>query len=303
VTTVSTTSPERALARHELDAMGVTVELLLHSDAISEHTVFEEVEDELHRLERIFSRFLPDSELNALNRSGALNVGLELFDVVQLAVEARERSGGRFDPTVHDAVVAAGYDRTFEALTPELPETPPAAGAPCGGGVRIDPGRRRVELEDGFKLDLGGIAKGWAVDRACELLSKAGPCLVNAGGDLAVSGLLGDGPWPVSVDVPHTPLTLGVTGGGLATSGRDHRRWRRGNAELHHLVDPATGRPSRSDLLRVTAVADSAAAAEVAAKTLFLAGERAAIVEANALGISCVLVTEDDRVVLAGRLA
>jgi thiamine biosynthesis lipoprotein len=283
--------------------MGVTVELLLHRDATSERTVFEDVEDELRRLERIFSRFLPDSELNALNRGGALDVGPELFEVVQLAVEARDRSGGRFDPTVHDAVVAAGYDRTFEALAPDLPATAAAATAPCGGGVRIDPDRRRVELEDGFKLDLGGIAKGWAVDRACELLSNAGPCLVNAGGDLAVSGLLDDGPWPVSVDVPRAPLTLGVTGGGLATSGRDHRRWRRGNAELHHLVDPATGGPSLSDLVRVTAVADSAAAAEVAAKTLFLAGQRAAIAEANALGIPCVLVTADDRVVLAGGLA
>jgi thiamine biosynthesis lipoprotein len=106
----------------------------------------------------------------------------------------------------------------------------------------------------------------------------------------------------VSVDVPGTPITLGVTAGGVATSGRDHRRWRRGGVELRHLVDPATGAASRSDLLRVTAVGDSAASAEVAAKTLFLAGERAAAEEASTLGIPCVLVTGDGRVVLAGGL-
>ncbi len=295
-----TTTQGRPRTRHEFEAMGVTVELLLDRDFAVPGTIFEAVETELRRLEQIFSRFLPGSELSALNRAGALDVGPELFAVVQLAVSARERSGGRFDPTVHDAVIAAGYDRTFDEMADVGPAV--AAGAPCGGRVLLDPGRRRIELEDGFRLDLGGIAKGWAADRACELLASAGPCLVNAGGDLAVAGLLGGGPWPVSVDVPGTPITLGVTAGGVATSGRDHRRWRRGGVELHHLVDPATGATSRSDLLRVTAVGDSAASAEVAAKTLFLAGERAAAEEASSLGIPCVLVTGDGRVVLAGGL-
>jgi thiamine biosynthesis lipoprotein len=301
--TSTATIPGAFCVRRELGAMGVTVELLLaHVDADGS-ALLDEAEEELDRLEHVFSRFLPDSELSALNRAGALDASGELFEVVSLAVAARERSGGRFDPTVHAAVAAAGYDRTFEEVARESPATARPAGARCGGRIRLDPSRRRIELEDGFLLDLGGIAKGWSADHVCGLLSRSGPCLVNAGGDLAVSGTFGGGPWPVAVDVPGTPVTLGLSAGGLATSGRDERRWRRGDTELHHLIDPSTGRPSRSDLVRVTAAAASAAAAEVAAKSLFLAGERAAVAEADALGIPCVLVTADDRVVLAGGLS
>ena len=105
------------------------------------------------------------------------------------------------------------------------------------------------------------------------------------------------------MEVPGAPLTLGLGRGALATSGRDHRRWRRGGVEMHHLVDPASGLPSITSLRRVTAYAETAAAAEVTAKALILAGDEAAAREANALGIPCVLVTDDDRVILAGGLA
>jgi thiamine biosynthesis lipoprotein len=145
------------------------------------------------------------------------------------------------------------------------------------------------------QIDLGGIGKGYAAERAAELLALAGPCLVNAGGDIAIRG----GSWPVGVE--H--ITLQLDSGGLATSGRDRRRWQRGGRELHHLIDPATGEPSETDLLRVTVVAGDAVDAEVAAKSLFLAGSKRAAAEANAAGMPAVLVTEDGRTLLAGGLA
>jgi thiamine biosynthesis lipoprotein len=126
------------------------------------------------------------------------------------------------------------------------------------------------------------------------VLALTGPCLVNAGGDVAVRG----GSWPVGVETPHGTLTLELERGGLATSGRDRRRWRRGGEERHHLIDPSTGRPAASDLLRVTAVAEDAIAAEVLAKTLFLAGEDGA----TAAGADAVLVTADGRTVRTGAL-
>jgi thiamine biosynthesis lipoprotein len=199
-------------------------------------------------------------------------------------VEARERTGGLFDPTVHDALVAAGYDRTFDEVALDGDTLPPR---PCGGGVRLD--GARIELEPGFRLDLGGIAKGYAVDRACSILSTAGPCLVNAGGDLAGNGRL----WPVGVETADGEITLGLENGALATSGRDRRRWRRNGAEAHHLIDPATGSPAEGELLRVTALAGTAVDAEVLAKAIFLG----APVETPA-----VLVTTDGRTLLAGGL-
>jgi len=97
-------------------------------------------------------------------------------------------------------------------------------------------------------------------------------------------------------------LTLELSGGALATSGRDRRRWRRNGRELHHLIDPKTGTPSDSDLLRLTVVASDAVEAEVWAKALYLQGEERAVREADLLGLPCVLLTADGRTRLAGGL-
>lgn len=122
---------------------------------------------------------------------------------------------------------------------------------------------------------------------------------MNAGGDLAVRGRR----WPVGVETANGFVTLELVSGALATSGRDRRHWRRNGREQHHLIDPRTGEPSASDLLRVTVVGSSAAEAEVLAKSLFLAGEDAAAREAEEDGVAAVLVTADGRTVMTGALA
>ncbi|MGZ4462225.1 MAG: FAD:protein FMN transferase [Gaiellaceae bacterium] len=282
------------MEQHVFHAMGTDVELLLDTPPSAEsREAFATIESEFERLEAILSRFRPESELSALNREGMLDVSLELQHVLELALEARERTRGRFDPTVHDALVAAGYDRSFELVAPDADSNGSAALARCGGGVSLDAAIGRVALEPGFHLDFGGIGKGYAVDQAVQLLALAGPCLVSAGGDLAVRG---NRTWPVGVeDGP----TLGLDRGAIATSGRDRRRWRRGGEELHHLIDPSTGRPAASDLLRVTVVAGSAVEAEVLAKSLFIGGER----EALEAGVPAVLLTADGRTLLTGGIA
>ena len=273
-------------------AMGTEIELLV--DAAGADDALAAAESEFHRLEALLTRFRPESELSRLNEAGSLEVGADLLDVVELALAARARTDGRFDPTVHDAVVAAGYDRSFEQLPEE--GTAVIVGAVTGGSVLID--GSKIELAPGTRLDLGGIGKGYAAARAAELLSAAGPALVNAGGDIAIKG----GTWPVGVETAEGELTLELTSGGLATSGRDRRRWRRNGVEQHHLIDPATGLPSPSDLLRVTVVAPDAVEAEVWAKALFIAGEEEAVREADMRGLPCVLVTADGRTRRAGGL-
>jgi thiamine biosynthesis lipoprotein len=219
-----------------------------------------------------------------------------------LALAAREETGGRFDPTVHGALVAAGYASSFERLAPDGPARE-RQSVRCGGTVDVDTDKRTIVLEEGVALDLGGIAKGDAVDRAAAILSQAGPSLVNAGGDIAASKRSDGAPWSVGIETGDGMLTVGLCEGGMATSGRDRRRWRRGAEELHHIIDPRTGRSADTDLLRVTAVRESAVAAEVSAKVLLLAGERGAQAEAERASIPCVLVTEDRRAVLAGGLS
>jgi thiamine biosynthesis lipoprotein len=276
--------------------MGTDVDL--HLDATSGEESLRAAEDEIRRLEALLSRFLPRSELSRLNRDGELAAGPDLLAVARAAVEGRNMTAGRFDPTVHDAVAAAGYDRSFELVSAET--APTSAGRPCGGDVIVDQLSGRIALEPGVRLDLGGIAKGYAVDRALAVLAEAGPALVDAGGDIALCGR----PWPVGVETPGGTLTLELTRGAIATSGRDRRRWRGADGERHHLIDPATGRSAESDILRVTVVAASAVEAEVLAKALFLAGsaERAAA-EADERGTPTVVVTRDGRTLLAGGLA
>ncbi len=274
------------MERHTFSAMGTEVELLLDAEPSAESdAALRRGEREFERLEALLSRFRPDSELSALNRSGSLEAGDDLVAVTRLAVEARERTQGRFDPTVHDALVAAGYDRTFAEIVPGG-----VAGGPrrCGGAVTVD--GRRIEVEPGFRLDLGGIAKGYAVDRAARILGTAGPCLVNAGGDLACTGR----PWPVGVQTADGQITLELENGAIATSGRDRRRWRRDGGETHHLIDPATGMPAETRLLRVTVVASTAVEAEVLATSVFLGAPAAG---------PAVLVTEDGETVYTGGLS
>jgi FAD:protein FMN transferase len=285
------------VSRHAFRAMGTTVEL--HLDAEPADAALLAVEAEMARLERLLSRFLPTSELSRLNSGGELAAGPDLLAVVAAALDARELTAGRFDPTVHDALVAAGYDRSFE-LVAAGNGAPVLVGTRCGGGVAIDRAHGLIRLDPGVKLDLGGIAKGYAADRALAILAPLGPALVDAGGDVAVAGK----PWPVGVETALGPLTLELSDGALATSGRDRRRWRASDGERHHLIDPATGRPAEGDLLRVTALAATTVEAEVLAKALFLAGDAdRAAAEADALGIPAVLVTRDGRTVLAGGLA
>jgi thiamine biosynthesis lipoprotein len=259
--------------------MGTEVECLLDGDV----EACRAVEHEFTRLEALLSRFRPDSELSRLNRFGALDAGPDLFEVVRLALDARARTDGLFDPTVHDAVVAAGYDRSFELL----PEDGEGGGpARCGGAVELT--GSTIRLAPGVRLDLGGIAKGYAVDRAVALLSRAGSCLVNAGGDLAVAG----GAWPVAVE--DAGLTLELSSGAIATSGRDRRRWTRAGEERHHLIDPRSGTPADGDLVRATVYAPTAVEAEVLAKVAFLTGR---------VDAPHVLVKAGGRIVVGGGLA
>ena len=133
-----------------------------------------------------------------------------------------------------------------------------------------------------MSLDFGGVAKGWAAHQAMKRLQAEGPALVNAGGDIAISGPRADGsPWPIGVTDPFHPKedleTLFLNACGVATSGKDRRRWTRNGVLQHHIIDPATSQPAETDLLTVTVVAPDVMEAEAAAKAAFILGSRAGL--------------------------
>ncbi|HEV8193527.1 MAG TPA: FAD:protein FMN transferase [Ktedonobacterales bacterium] len=257
-------------------AMGTTISVLLprRYAAAGLHTVQELFES----WELTLSRFRAESELSRLNQHAGEPVAVSalLFHVLSSALLAAHVTEGRYDPTMQSQLARLGYDRSFDTLPNVLPADSRVARP--GGGWRcivINRTDRRVTLPEGVGLDVGGIAKGMAVDAAITRLARMGiaSALVNAGGDLAVLGLPPRAEaWPLAVAGLNVSRTIALQHGAMATSGIGRRHWRQGERARHHLLDPRTGEPVQNDLWSVTVVASRCELAEVAAKAAFVAG-------------------------------
>ena len=307
-------------------AMNTDITLfLLSSDKRHANCVLDAAEWFFVQTEWRLSRFRESSELSVLNRGGEAVVSRTLFQILQLAAQAHADTNGVFNPLIAPALAAAGYDRTFDEIGTDavvLSQVAAAAGAASDGGillgppgegelsvpvfydcVTLDPATRRVTLQHGAQLDLGGIAKGWAIDRVFRTLSKLGPCCVNAGGDVHVGGSFEEGGkgWRIDVADPfssHDAVDSSVRAvmlmdQAIATSGIMKRRWIVNGNEKHHLIDPRTGQPARNSLLFVTAIAGTAVQAEVAAKTIFILGEEEGSAWATERRIPALLMFRD----------
>jgi thiamine biosynthesis lipoprotein len=159
-----------------------------------------------------------------------------------------------------------------------------------------------------MRLDFGGMAKGWAADQAARRLSSVAPALVDAGGDIAVSDAMASGEaWPIAIADPFKADAdldlLMVNRGGVATSGRDYRRWQREGKWLHHIIDPRTGAPAETDVLTATVIGPTTAEAEVAAKVALILGSQTGMqwIEARP-ELAGLLVLENGQVVRSRRL-
>jgi thiamine biosynthesis lipoprotein len=237
----------------------------------------------LEQLEQRWSRFRPESEISRLNAASgdALPVSLDTLLAVHTARAAWSHTEGRFDPTVHDALLHLGYNRTIDELRTGIPaERADELGAPLPApgcaDIEIDPYTSSVRLPSGTHIDLGGIGKGLAADLVARGLIERGAlgALVNIGGDVRVTGTPPDGDaWHVDVLDPRTEqrfTSLDLRDGGVATSTTLRRHWRHGDHAHHHLVDPATGGSTRSPVVGVTVVAGTAAWADALSKVPFV---------------------------------
>lgn len=278
------------MERLDFRAMGCQMLGLLDGDAPSASTMLAELPIWFAGWEQSLSRFRDDSELSIVNRSQGrwICVSHALWEAVDAALEAAAQSKGLVTPTMLDAIESTGYDRSFEyvmqasALSARsaIAHRPTFDRMSSWRDLERDPARRALRLPQGMRLDLGGTAKGWAADRAARILSAHGPTLVDAGGDIAISGPLHDASaWSIGIADPRRPEEdleiLLVDRGGVATSGRDYRRWLRDGIWQHHILDPRTGQPASTDLLSATIVAPSAREAEVAAKIVLILGSLA----------------------------
>jgi thiamine biosynthesis lipoprotein len=313
-----------ALLDRTFRAMNTDVSLLLLSNARHTELALDAAEWFFLQTEWRLSRFRESSELSALNRERSILASGTLYEVVALAVQAYRDTGGVFNPLVGRALAAAGYDRSFDLIgTNSLvaPTGNPASAAPSlDDALCLDPATHRITLQGDAQLDLGGIAKGWAIDRAYRTLRKLGACCVNAGGDVRAGGSFepgGDG-WRVDIADPFAPqaadgsettphvLSVMLKDAAIATSGIVKRRWIMSGVEQHHLIDPRNGEPARNELLFVTAIGSTAVRAEVAAKTIFILGEEAGSAWADARPTPALLMRRNGEYIdlgLQGRVA
>ncbi len=302
------------LQREEFRAMGTACAVVVSTDrekAGAAARALAAARKEIAACEGALSRFDAHSDLSRLNGADGewVEVDERLIDALQAALHARAETGGRFDPTILPALRAAGYDRSFELLTER--EAAPLEGWRPGSTIEVDPAVGRARVEKGAAVDLGGIGKGFAATRALDAMCAAWPelsgALLDLGGDIAVRGAApGGGPWCVDIADSRAPGrivgTLELHGGGVATSGRDTRRFGPGG-RLHHLIDPATGSPADTGPLSVTVVAPSASQAEAQATALAvtdLDGARAQL--ANRPDLSALLILEAGEPIAIGCL-
>jgi thiamine biosynthesis lipoprotein len=261
--------------------------------------------------EDVLSRFKGDSELSHINNNAGVPVRVSqmMWDVLLVARRAYQQSDGLVSPTLLSALEAAGYDKSFELLfLGEEKDVDDVAPQSSFDAIEMDENTRSIRLPQGMRLDLGGVAKGWAAHTAMLRLKIYGAALVNAGGDIAVSGLQSGGiPWEIGVTDPQKPeqsiRNLAVGRCGIATSGRDFHRWQKNGVWQHHIIDPRTNRPSRTDLLAVTVVAPDVWEAETAAKVVFILGSKEGLAWLEARpALAGFLICEDGRTISSRRL-
>ena len=251
------------------DAMGSPAHVIVVGDSALGDVARQRIDD----LESKWSRFLPASELSRLNEAGSAVVSADTILLVERSVQGWRASEGRFDPTVHDALVAHGYDRTFESVTSHvgIAEAVPSPGC---AGIVVEPMSGVVVLPTGVHLDPGGIGKGLAADIVVGELIAAGAAgaMVSLGGDLRAEGEPPRGSsWSIAIDEPAAGGAFGVVSmpaGAVATSTTRRHRWSAGGQTVHHLIDPAVGRPHAGEAILVTVIAGQGWWAEVATKDL-----------------------------------
>ena len=256
---------------------------------------FEEWEDAL-------SRFRPGSELTRLNQASgeAVRVSETLWDVFMVSNQAYKDSGGLVTPMVLGALVEAGYKNSFDVLSRnQVVGVQEKILIRSLDEVERWPESRTLRLPAGEQIDFGGVAKGWAAHQAMLRLKSYGPVLINAGGDIAISGLGAEAqPWLIGIDDPfqvgRSLGTLRLGRCGVATSGRDYRRWTQNGAWKHHIIDPHTAEPAETDVVSATVIAPTVLEAEMAAKALLILGRQAGETWLAAQpGLSGLMVTED----------
>ncbi len=255
----------------------ITVELWADDD-LSGHAAIDAVMAEMHRIDRAMSPHKADSELSRINRQAAtepVRLSPEMFALLERALAFSGLSGGAFD--ISYASVGHLYDYRA-GIAPGTAALAQARTAIGWRGLRLDRAARTLAFaHPGMRIDLGGFAKGHAVDNAVAILAELGiaHAFVSAGGDSRVIGDRRGRPWTIGVRHPRDAKALvallPLVDTAVSTSGDYERYFEAGGVRHHHIIDPSTGR-SPMAIHSVTILASDGLTAEALSKSLFVLG-------------------------------
>lgn len=265
--------------REEAAIMGtaVTVELW-HEEPAQGRALIAAVMTEMHRIDRLMSSYVPESELSLVNAAAAtghITISQELYDLIAQAQEYSDLTGGAFDITYASAGQYYDYRKGKKPDRELLASTLPAINY---HHVQLIPGQTTIHYsQPGVRIDLGGIAKGYAVDRCIAILQKGGVsnALVTAGGDTRVIGSHWDHPWMIGIRDPRNREALvariPLENVAISTSGDYERYFEEDGIRYHHILDPGTGSSPHS-LHSVTIIGTNATHTDALSTSVFVMG-------------------------------
>jgi len=265
---------EPPLYRQKQVMMGTFVEVT-SPDRRAAEIVFAEIK----RIERILSKYDPASEVSRLNKNKEVKAGPELLYVLERSRYFWRATDGAFDVTVAPLVDLWGFtDRDFRE--PSKKEIQKALAAVGMKKIIFKTGNPVVKfMLPETKIDLGAIAKGYAVDCAVAQLKKQGvtSCLINAGGDIYCLGVKSGTPWQVAIQDPGKKGfqgQLALSDKAVATSGDYEQFFSVGGKRYSHILNPRTGYPVQARVASVTIVADDCLTADALATAAMVLGKK-----------------------------
>jgi FAD:protein FMN transferase len=291
--------------------MGTAVRVeLWHDDARAAQSAMAAVMDEMNRIDAHMSPFKPDSELSRINREAATKtvpVSQEMFDLIARSIEFSRLSDGAFDITFS----SVGYLYDYRAH--KRPTDEEIALALPGINYRhlqLDPKARTIRFaRSGVRIDLGGIAKGYAVDNCISILKRRGigNAIVTAGGD---SRLLGDRrgrPWTIGIRDPRRRgeivAMVPLENVAISTSGDYERFFEEDGVRHHHIINPKTGKAA-TGVHSVTVIAEDGITTEGLTKSVFILGvERGLRLVDSLKGVDAVIVDDSGKIHYSSGLA
>jgi thiamine biosynthesis lipoprotein len=268
--------------------------------------------NEIKRLEHLLNYFSPDSEISAINRSSGIRpvkVSRDTLDIVKTSLEIAKATGGAFNPTIGPVIRLWKFSRqNKEHSIPQAELIKDALRLIDYKKVRINEETSEIYLEvKGMELDLGGIAKGYAADRAIEVIKGMGvkAALVAVAGDIKGFGVRPNGkPWHIGIQDPR-PLvdkpesvfaTLYLKDMAISTSGDYQRFFIKDGKRYHHIIDPKTGYPAESSIISASVIADSGFMTDGLSTAIFIFPPNKAVALLESLGVEGVIVDRHKRV-------